>query len=411
MKPDWLVRAESISLADYTYTLPDERIASYPVSPRDSSKLLVYQEGSMYHQRFYELPEHLEEGTLLVANDTKVIPARVVFYKPTGARIELLLLHPEQPTRTVQEAMLVQGSCTWACMVGNKKRWKPYETLSTTLTLDEQSVTIDASYASYDENLIRLDWSADVPFLMIIEALGRIPLPPYIQRDTEAADSQTYQTVYAQHEGAVAAPTAGLHFTDEVLGALAEKGVERGEVTLHVGAGTFLPMKSDTVAAHPMHAEQVVYSKALLEQLLRHPEGVVAIGTTSMRSLESLYWFGVKYIRGEEQPFWLEKLYPYPLLSQQLPSITEVLEALLNYMEANALSILHAETEIFIFPGYSFRLCRGLITNFHQPNSTLILLVAAFVGEAWRMIYEQAFVHDYRFLSYGDSSLLWRVDG
>jgi S-adenosylmethionine:tRNA ribosyltransferase-isomerase len=403
-----LKQAEAIRLSDYTYELPDARIARYPVSPRDTSRLLVYEDGSIRHKRFFELAGQLPAESLLVFNDTKVIPARVYFQKPTGATIELLLLHPEAPTRVINDAMLVTRQTTWSGMIGNKKRWKPDETLSQTLTIGGKTVTLSAAYADHAQNHVQLSWDSDATFLDIVQALGEIPLPPYLHRDTEAQDQETYQTVYARQEGAVAAPTAGLHFTEEVFGQLSSKGIQRSFLTLHVGAGTFQPIKAETVTEHHMHSEQVVYTRALVEELLQKIEHIVPVGTTSMRSLESLYWYGVKLYRQEGHEFWIEKLYPYRFEEVELPTAEDALRAILAFMDRQGLSEITGETEIFIFPGYGFRLCRGLITNFHQPGSTLILLVAAFVGEDWKKIYQEALAGDYRFLSYGDSSLLWR---
>lgn len=408
MQNSWRQQAEAIRLSDYTYDLPDERIARYPVDPRDSSKLLVNKDGALSHHHFYQLAEQLPADSLLVFNDTKVIPARMYFQKPTGATIELLLLHPEAPTRIINDAMLVSGSCVWACMIGNKKRWKPTDILSQIISLPDSEVTLQARYVDYEQNFVELSWDGEATFLDIVQALGEIPLPPYLRRDTEAEDSQTYQTVYARQEGAVAAPTAGLHFTGQVFGELAKKGIQRSFLTLHVGAGTFQPIKAETVTEHHMHSEQVVYTRGLIESLIQQVEHIVPVGTTSMRSLESLYWYGVKLSRQETTEFWIEKLYPYQFLEDELPTATEALRAILDFMDKERLDEITGETEIFIFPSYGFRLCKGLITNYHQPGSTLILLVAAFVGEGWRDMYQEALTHGYRFLSYGDSSLLWR---
>lgn len=396
-----------IHLGDYAYELPDERIARYPVSPRDASKLLTYKDGTLSHRHFHQLADQLPAEGLLVFNDTKVIPARVYFQKTTGATIELLLLSPEAPTRLINDAMLVTHQCTWTCMIGNKKRWKPAETLISTLLINGETITLEARYADYELNLVQLAWHSSAPFLDIVQALGEIPLPPYLNRDTEAQDAQTYQTVYARQEGAVAAPTAGLHFTDAVLDRLAEKGIEKAFLTLHVGAGTFQPIKVENVQEHRMHSEQVVYTRELVEKLRQRVQHIVAVGTTSMRSLESLYWFGVKLLRQEADEFWVEKLYPYQFEEAELPTAADALRAVIDFLNKKNWDEITGQTEIFIFPGYRFRLCRALITNYHQPGSTLILLVAAFVGEDWRKIYSEALTSDYRFLSYGDSSLLW----
>ncbi|MCF2496275.1 S-adenosylmethionine:tRNA ribosyltransferase-isomerase [Dyadobacter chenhuakuii] len=407
---DWLKAAESIRLEDYSYDLPDERIAKYPLDNRDQSKLLIYKSGEIAHKRFTDLPENLPAETLLVFNDTKVIPARAYFEKETGAVVEILLLHPELPTRVINDAMLVKNSCVWECMIGNKKRWKLADTLTTEISINGQLVVLSVKYEDYERNLVLLNWNGDCVFLDIVKALGEIPLPPYLNRDTEARDSETYQTVYAHHDGAVAAPTAGLHFTPEVFEKLQSKGVKRSFLTLHVGAGTFQPIKVSSVTEHRMHSEQVVFTKQLVNDLLENLEMIIPVGTTSLRSLESLYWFGVKLYRQETTDFFIEKLYPYPFEEKDLPSASEALHSILAFMEEQNTDHIVGETEIFIFPGYKFRLCKAIVTNFHQPGSTLILLVAALTGQDWKRIYAEALENDYRFLSYGDSSLLWRKD-
>ena len=407
MEKNWLEKAEAIRLSEYVYDLPNERIAKYPLPERDQSKLLLYQNGEISHERFYNLPQYLPEKTLLVFNNTKVIPARAHFRKETGALIELLLLHPEMPTRVINEAMLVTRSCVWECMIGNKKKWKNLDSLKSEIFINDAQISLTASFEDYEENLVRLTWDTDDTFLEVVKALGEIPLPPYLHRDSEEIDKETYQTVYAIQDGAVAAPTAGLHFTEKVLGELASKDIRQGFLTLHVGAGTFQPIKADTVTEHKMHSEQVVFARDVIDLLLENAGNIVPVGTTSLRSLESLYWYGVKLFRQETTQFFIEKLYPYPFEENQLPGATEALKAIARHMDENNLSEIVGETEIFIFPGYTFRLCKGLVTNFHQPGSTLILLVAALVGDDWKQIYQQAFNNEYRFLSYGDSSLLW----
>jgi S-adenosylmethionine:tRNA ribosyltransferase-isomerase len=407
MRNNWLEQAESIRLENFHYDLPDDRIARYPLDPRDSSKLLVYKNGEVEHNHFTDLPGKLPADTLLVFNNTKVIPARAYFQKETGATIEILLLHPEQPTQVINDAMLVQQSCVWECMIGNKKRWKKADTLSTFIEINGETVKLQVEYVDYEKNHIRLSWNTDAVFLDIVKSLGEIPLPPYLNRDTEETDKQTYQTVYADRDGAVAAPTAGLHFTENVFEQLAKKGVKTSFLTLHVGAGTFQPIKASTVTEHKMHSEQVVFTREVINELLEKVETIVPVGTTSLRSLESLYWYGVKLFRKETTEFQIEKLYPYPFEESELPSATESLNAIAKFMDQEKLDHIVGETEIFIFPGYKFRICKGLVTNYHQPGSTLILLVAALVGEDWEKIYSEAMGKDYRFLSYGDSSLLW----
>lgn len=407
-----------ILLADYQYDLPDERIARYPLEPRDSSKLLIYQEGNILHKYFYDLPNYLPSDSFLVFNDTKVIPARVFFQKTTGAVIEIFLLHPEEPTRIINDAMQQTESCVWSCMIGNKKRWKKGEVLTTELRVanryaDADELRIKVEWVDVTNNWVKFSWEPILtssslfhspPFAEIIRALGEIPLPPYLNRKAEIKDLESYQTVYSKIEGAVAAPTAGLHFTENVFQKLSHKGIEHAFVTLHVGAGTFQPVKVLNAIEHTMHAEQVVFSQELVEKLQQHLGKIIAVGTTSVRALESLYWYGVRLLQGEKS-FWIEQLSPYQ--TEIVPNAAASLEAVLSYMKAHDLKELVGETEIMIFPGYEFKLCKGLITNYHQPNSTLMLLVAAFVGPDWRKIYEEALANDYRFLSYGDSSLLF----
>ena len=408
MKNNWIELADAIRLNDFDYDLPDHRIARYPLDPRDSSKLLVYRDGEINHLQFTDLTANLPADTLLVFNDTKVIPARAHFQKETGAIIEILLLHPEQPTDVINDAMLVTQSCVWECMIGNKKRWKLKDTLAAIIGINGKPVKLEVTYADYEKNHVRLSWKTDAAFLDIVKALGEIPLPPYLNRDIEESDKETYQTVYASHDGAVAAPTAGLHFTSGVFDDLENKCIKKSFLTLHVGAGTFQPIKVSTVTEHRMHSEQVVFTRGLIDDLLLNTNVIVPVGTTSMRSLESLYWFGVKLFRSETTDFLIEKLYPYPFEESELPTANQALTMIASYMDDKKLANIVGETEIFIFPGYKFRLCKGLITNYHQPGSTLILLVAALVGADWVKIYKEAMDNDYRFLSYGDSSLLWR---
>jgi len=399
---------DSLLLKDYLFDLPEEKIARYPLEQRDQSKLLIYRNGEIAHRQFSDLPEELPANAFLVFNDTRVIPARAHFQKSTGATIEILFLQPELPSRNIQEAMLIRKSCVWGCMIGNKKRWKPEEILRTMLAINNSEVTLIATYADYEKNQVQLEWSdEECTFLDIISALGTIPLPPYLNRDAEESDTTSYQTIYAAHKGAVAAPTAGLHFTPTVFEKLNARGVKHSFLTLHVGAGTFQPIKATSVNEHIMHKEQVVYSRELLTQLLLNLGHIVAVGTTSLRSLESLYWFGAELItHGNNVRFYIEKNTPYQATNN--PSAEAALQAVLEYMDTNFLTELWGETGIFIYPGYKFRLVDGLVTNYHQPGSTLILLIAAFTGNDWRKIYKEALDHEYRFLSYGDSSLLWK---
>lgn len=395
-----------ISLSDYEYELPKSRIAQYPLSQRDQSRLLVYTGGTIKHQHFFQLPEHLPSPSMLFFNNTKVINARLFFKRSSGATIQIFLLEATNPF-PVQLALQSTQTCVWECMIGNRKKWKEEETLQ--LNLPESEGILEASWEDYERSLVRFRWSdPSLNFAQIIEEVGRIPLPPYIEREATEADLLQYQTIYSKEKGAVAAPTAGLHFTDTVFDNLAQKNIQTDFVTLHVGAGTFLPIKEENIQKHDMHSEQIIVSAANLENLIEQEGRVIAVGTTSMRVLESLYWLGVEVLK-KELPllnFYVKKLSPYQLKKEDLPSYQEVFKNLLREMSEQNLQLIYGKTEIFIFPGYDFKVCNGLITNFHMPKSTLILLIAAFVGEDWRKIYQEALENDYRFLSYGDSSLL-----
>ncbi|GAB4404189.1 MAG: S-adenosylmethionine:tRNA ribosyltransferase-isomerase [Bacteroidia bacterium] len=401
---------DDLLLSDYDYDLPSSHIALHPAEPRDHARLLVYRGGTIRHQRFDALPDNLPPDSLLVFNDTRVIRARLYMRRDSGAQIEILLLRPVDPV-DIQQAMQAQGTCSWSCMIGRKKKWKSGEVLSLSLTHEGQPVELQATLADAAQNIVRFAWQpAAIDWAALVAAIGTLPLPPYFHRAATADDLERYQTVYARHDGAVAAPTAGLHFTPAVLARLAAQGIASLHVTLHTGAGTFLPVKTDHVAQHDMHAEQMVVDREQLRRLLAHPQRI-AVGTTSMRLLESLYWLGVLLYRTPaacqpDQPFFLPKLAPYAYDAAGLPSADTALQALIGWMEQHAIGRWIGDTQLLILPGYTFRLCRGLITNYHLPQSTLILLVAAFVGPAWRGIYEEALAQGYRFLSYGDSSLL-----
>lgn len=418
---------EKINLEDYTYHLPTERIAQNPLARRDSSKLLVYKKGTISHHHFTEITDFLSEEYTLYFNNTKVIPARLLFEKKAtqkgqngkGATIEIFLLHPVLPTADVSEAMLSKEKCTWKCVVGNLKRWKDGLVLERELEINNQTILIQAKIADRNELLIELEWKNNnpnstekiqIPFVDIVEKLGVMPLPPYIKREAKQKDSSTYQTIYSKAAGAVAAPTAGLHFTESVLQNLANKNIKTNELTLHVGAGTFQPVKKENagdVATHTMHCEQIVVTKENIKSII-DSEKVASVGTTSMRTLESLYWYGTKILLKNDTTFFIEKLEPYSYDSEiKIPSKKESFEAILKYMNDSNQDKLTGETEIFILPSYTFRVCNALITNFHMPETTLILLVAAFIGEDWKKIYQTALENEYRFLSYGDSSLLF----
>jgi S-adenosylmethionine:tRNA ribosyltransferase-isomerase len=397
----------NIDLRDFEYTLPEERIAKFPLEKRDSSQLLHYKNGTMEHLHFYDLPDLLEKDTLLVYNNTKVIPARLIFQRETGARVEVFLLQPIAPTTVISEIMLSKKPVTWETMIGNAKKWKDDEVLKGSIVLEEREVILSAKIIDRERKQVEFSWTDDqVAFVDLVEASGEVPLPPYLNRKPVEDDKARYQTVYSKKEGAVAAPTAGLHFTEEVFEKLRSNGVQEAEVTLHVSAGTFQPIKVANVLEHPMHSEQMEIRRETVEKLLAHSGKIVAVGTTSVRTLESLFWYGVKLTEEKGSDFQIEKLFPYHS-RKVIPSRKEVLTAILDEMTRKSTDTILGTTEIFLFPGYQFQLVDGLITNFHQPGSTLILLISAILGGDWRRVYEEALAKDYRFLSYGDSSLLW----
>jgi S-adenosylmethionine:tRNA ribosyltransferase-isomerase len=395
-----------INLKDFDYHLPDYKIAKFPAEPRDSSKLLVYNKGTVSHSQFFNLPDFLPAGSFLFFNNTKVIPARLYFQKSTGATIEIFLLEPREPTNIITLAMQHTGSVVWQCMIGNKKKWKNGEKLKLSEIYGETAKELVAECIDENANLIRFSWNDDsMRWTDILQLLGEIPLPPYFKRKPSEADKEKYQTVYAEKDGAVAAPTAGLHFTEEVFKSLANQGIGKDFLTLHVSAGTFQPVKTENALDHNMHSEQVVFSKENLENLLKYEGKIIAVGTTSLRALESLYWTLDAPVEGSGF-FSIEKLKPYETPAEKQIPFAEIIRRWISYMEKHNLREIRGETEIMIVPGYEFKVCRGLITNYHLPETTLILLVAALVGEDWRKIYDVALQNDYRFLSYGDSSLL-----
>ena len=405
-----MIDSRLLSIHDYTYALPAGRIAPEPLSDRDQSRLLVYRGGDVTDQTFHNLPAELPEDTLLVFNDTKVVQARLFCRKPTGGQIELFCLEPVAPHRAIELAMQQTGGCVWKCLVGNGKRWKDGPVLLDFRAQDHPAeLTAERLEAADGYSLVRFSWNpAALSFAEVLRGAGHLPLPPYLNRAATEADAVRYQTVYAAHEGAVAAPTAGLHFSTAVLAALAQRGIATTQVTLHVGAGTFQPVKAAHMADHTMHSEPVVVEAKVLRQLLAHqPRPLIAVGTTSLRTLESLYWLGVQAASGQLAAD------TFPHVGQWQPytaavnlSLPDALRALLGYLDAQQLLALHATTQLLIVPGYQFRVVQGLVTNFHQPESTLLLLVAALLGPDWRRVYDHALTHGYRFLSYGDSSLL-----
>jgi len=399
-----------LRIQDFHYDLPAERIAPEPLPDRASSRLLVSRAGVITDKTFRDLPGELPPDALLIFNDTQVVRARLLAKRPTGGLVELFCLEPVAPHRALEPALQQTEAATWRCLVGNGRRWK------------DGSVQLDFSFAGKPatlwaerqaveesgESLINFHWQpASLPFAEVLRAAGHLPLPPYLHRPDTATDAVRYQTVYAAHEGAVAAPTAGLHFTPELLAELAERGIATGRVTLHVGAGTFQPVKADTMDGHPMHAEPIIVQASLLRQLLTHrPRPVIAVGTTSLRTLESLYWLGASLVRRPGQPeLAVTQWQPYEENALEISPET-ALNALLAHLNATGTDTLEASTRLLIAPGYRFRLVQGLITNFHQPESTLLLLVSALLGPGWRTVYDHALAHGYRFLSYGDSSLL-----
>ncbi len=417
-----------IKISDYNYDLPDERIAKFPIAQRDHSKLLVYKHGEVSDDVFHHLPTYLPQGALMIFNNTKVIQARLHFRKETGALIEVFLMEPAEPT-DYELMFQTTGHCSWLCMIGNLKKWKEgslkrdFEIKGNKLTLSATMRRGDALGSEAQEMVAKgggtnywvdFDWDNDkVSFAEILEAVGELPIPPYLNRKTEESDKTTYQTVYSKIKGSVAAPTAGLHFTDAVLKDLDAHGIDREEVTLHVGAGTFKPVKSLEIEGHQMHTEYIVVHHRSLEKLIKHECRVIAVGTTSVRTIESLYYMGVhllKHPEANEEDLHVNQWDPYELSDDGnlVDGITpmQAIQAIIDYLDRNGLEALHSSTQIIIAPGYQYKIVKMLVTNFHQPQSTLLLLVSAFLKGDWRKVYDYALSHDFRFLSYGDSSLL-----
>lgn len=405
-----------LHIKDFTYELPDERIARYPLPQRDQSRLLIYRDRQLTETRYSNIAGELPQGALLVFNQTKVIYARLLFRKPTGGRIEVFCLEPDERYTEVQQAMLQKGSVYWKCLVGGAAKWKEGQALSLT-TGGDTSLTMQAEIAEKKDGyfILKLSWAPDVSFAEALQLAGRVPLPPYLNREAEESDEQRYQTIFAREEGSVAAPTAALHFTEAILAQLPERHIDTGLVTLHVGAGTFKPVKSETMEGHDMHAEWIEAGPAILQQLIgRLEQGlpIVAVGTTSARTLESLYWIGVQLLRdpGYVPVAGIAVSQWYPYEEETAISPVTALQTLAQYLDAQHMSKLVTRTRIIIAPGYRFRIIGGLVTNFHQPQSTLLLLVSALVGAAWRDIYDYALREGFRFLSYGDGCLLWGQD-
>lgn len=397
-----------IKIEDYNYPLPDERIAKYPLSERDASKLLIYRNGNVSQDRFRNIAEQIPEGSVMVFNDTKVVPARLHFQRESGAHIEIFCLEPVLPEEYVT-MFAVTERCRWKCIVGNVKRWKSdtlhlYNPLNDT-EIEDMGLRADLVERCGETSIVEFTWKNGAPFSKVLEICGSVPIPPYLNRDTENIDLERYQTLYARFRGSVAAPTAGLHFTEDVLNEIRSRNVVTDTVCLHVGAGTFLPVKSSNVAEHTMHREPFVVTLSLLERLIDKTGSLVAVGTTSVRTLESLYYVGVKCIESGK-PSDVDQWEPY---TREYPyTVQESLNAIADYLRANGLDELKVGTRIIIVPGYEFKLVDVLVTNFHQPQSTLLLLISAFVKGDWHNIYDFALENDFRFLSYGDSSILFR---
>ncbi len=398
-----------IHISDYNYPLPDDRIAKFPIDRRDHSKLLIYNRGEVSEDKFYNLHDYLPKGSLMVFNNTRVIQARIHFRKETGALIEVFLLEPAAPS-DYEQMFQTTSRCEWLCLVGNLKKWKGGSLLRV-FDINGKHVVLTATRIKEAGTSQRVGFSWDnaaVSFAEILDAVGELPIPPYLNRDSQESDKTTYQTVYSKIKGSVAAPTAGLHFTNDVLKSLDDAGIDREEVTLHVGAGTFKPVKSEEIEGHEMHTEYICVHKGTLEKLLQHDCCAIAVGTTSVRTLESLYYMGVKLQKNPnltEDELHVNQWQPYDDNDSDITP-KEAIANILNYLNTNELETLHSSTQIIIAPGYEYKIVKMLVTNFHQPQSTLLLLVSAFVHGDWHKIYDYALAHDFRFLSYGDSSLL-----
>ena len=397
-----------IRIKDFDYNLPNDRIAKFPVSQRDHSKLLIYDKGKVSEDMFYNIADHLPSGSLMIFNNTRVIQARMHFRKSTGALIEVFLLEPAQPS-DYELMFQSRGKCSWLCMIGNLKKWKE-GTLTYTFNINGHDVNLSA--VRNDEvgtsHLVDFSWDDnDITFAEILECVGELPIPPYLNRNTQESDKTTYQTVYSKIKGSVAAPTAGLHFTEHVLNLIDAHGIDRDELTLHVGAGTFKPVKSIEISGHDMHTEYICVKRSTIENLIRHGASAIAVGTTSVRTLESLYYMGARLENNKdasEEQLHIDQWEPYDA-NPTLPPV-KALKNIIDYLNRNGLNSLHGSTQIIIAPGYTYKIVKMLVTNFHQPQSTLLLLVSAFVHGDWKTIYDYALKHDFRFLSYGDSSLL-----
>ncbi len=403
MKPNF----SNININDFTYSLTDERIAKFPLDQRDESKLLIHQDGKNFEDKFKNLAAHIPPKSFLVLNNTKVVRARLFFRKPTGALIEVFCLEPVEPTPEIQLAFQQKGGAVWKCLVGNARRWKD-GILTSEFVNEGASFTLSAEIKEKTGSafLLKLSWDpANLTFAEILEQAGKVPLPPYLHREEVEIDKTRYQTVYAINDGSVAAPTAGLHFTDSVFKSLIRKEISYEYLTLHVGAGTFKPVGDDGIENHEMHTEQVLVTRELINKLIQNSRNIIAVGTTSVRTLESIYWFGVKLESGKGSEFKINQFDPYgDLATLDLPTET-ALQNVLSYLDDHQTDDLSGITQLMILPGYKYRMINGMVTNFHQPHSTLLLLIAAWLGNEWKEIYDYALENDFRFLSYGDSCL------
>ncbi|MCD4745883.1 MAG: S-adenosylmethionine:tRNA ribosyltransferase-isomerase [Bacteroidales bacterium] len=412
-------KLQNISISDYNYMLPQGKIALFPLDQRDNSKLIIYKNGIINEGVFKNIAQSIPANSLLIYNETKVIQARLVFQKDTGAKIEIFCLEPVSPTREIQLAFNQKSYSIWKCMIGNSKKWKIGD-LVKNFVYNKRKYKLIAKRKNQLDNtsLIEFKWyPEDLTFSEILEISGLVPLPPYLNREAVESDKIRYQTVYAKNNGSVAAPTAGLHFTENVFNSLKEKKIQFEQLTLHVSAGTFKPVSSPTIKDHQMHTEQIFIKKNTIKKILQNINGnIISVGTTTLRTLESLYWFGVKLIINDYflDEFFIEQWFPYDkkYLSKHKQDFTKIsvkdsLSAVIKYLDKNNLNTLTGTTQLIIVPGYEFRIAKGIITNFHQPKSTLLLLVAAFIGKDWKKVYEYALSHNFRFLSYGDSCLFF----
>jgi len=407
-----MTNPRTLSIKDFTYSLPEDRIAKYPLAERDASKLLIYKEEKIEEDIYRNITDHVPSNSLLVFNDTKVVEARLIFQKTTGGVIEIFCLEPHEQYQDITTAMFQHEKVLWHCLIGGASKWKRGQLLEKKISHNSKDLVLNARYIEKlgDSFIVELSWNdLSLSFAEVLHLFGAIPLPPYIKREAEISDAERYQTVYAQYEGSVAAPTAGLHFTETVFKKLKENNIQKDFVTLHVGAGTFKPVKTEVMKDHEMHTEYFTVSRSLIQNLIDHlNKNIIAVGTTSLRTLESLYWLGIKCSTVNSQQSMEITQWEVYDHKEKMISPKEALENLIQWMSEKDQDNLTAKAQIIIAPGYQFKIVTGLITNFHQPQSTLLLLVAAFIGKTWKEVYDYALENNFRFLSYGDGSLLWR---